>query len=191
MDETYALPTEEAASLALRTQQVIAAETNVADVADPLGGSWYLEQLTDKMEAEATRYMEKIDDMGGIVRAVELGFPQHEIADSAFQDQKRVDSGDRKIVGINCHVEDGADPIPTLAIDPEVESGQVRLIKEVRANRDSKKVEAALAAVHAACAGDANLMPPILDAVKAEVTLGEICDVFREEFGVYRDPAYV
>ncbi|HIA02857.1 MAG TPA: methylmalonyl-CoA mutase [Myxococcales bacterium] len=191
LDETYALPTESAASLALRTQQLIAAETNVTHVVDPLGGAWFVEELTDRMEAEAKRYIDKIDDMGGIVRAVELGYPQHEIADSAFSDQKRVDSKDRKIVGINCHLDDKKESIPTLVIDPEVERGQVALVKALRANRDNEKAAATLAAVREACRSDNNLMPPILDAVKAEVTLGEICDVFRDEFGIYRDPAYV
>jgi methylmalonyl-CoA mutase N-terminal domain/subunit len=191
LDETYALPTEDAARLALRTQQLIAAETNVANVVDPLGGSWFVEKLTDRMEAEAIHYIDKIDEMGGIVRAVELGYPQHEIADSAFNDQRRVDAKDRKIVGINCHVESGEAPIPTLVIDPEVERAQVRHIQELRANRNAERAAATLEAVREACRGDANLMPPILEAVKAEVTLGEICDVFRDEFGIYRDPAYV
>jgi methylmalonyl-CoA mutase N-terminal domain/subunit len=191
LDETYALPTEDAARLALRTQQLIAAETNVANVVDPLGGSWFVEELTDRMEAEAIHYIDKIDEMGGIVRAVELGYPQHEIADSAFNDQRRVDAKDRKIVGINCHVESGETPIPTLVIDPEVERAQVRHIQELRANRNAERAAATLEAVREACRGDANLMPPILAAVKAEVTLGEICDVFRDEFGIYRDPAYV
>ena len=192
LDETYALPTAEAATLALRTQQVIAEESGVANVADPLGGSWYVEELTDRMEAEAVRYIDKIDDMGGIVRAIELGYPQNEIADSAFRYQQQVEAGERTIVGVNRYADERAAPIPTLAIDPEVERTQVARVREVRASRDADRAAAALEAVRGTCRDEgANLVPPILDAVRAEVTLGEICDVFREELGVYRDPAYV
>ena len=192
MDETYALPTEGAVKVALRTQQIIADESGVASVVDPFGGSWFMESLTDKIEAAAWEYIHKIDELGGIVRAVELGYPQREIADSAFEDQKQVDSGQRVIVGINKYVDDtDGDPIPTLVIDPEVERSQVDRIKALKARRDSEIARAALDAVRRACETDANLMPPIIDAVKADVTLGEICDVFRDVFGVYRDPVFV
>ena len=190
-DETYALPTEEAASIALRTQQLIADESGVADVIDPLGGSWFVEKLTDKMEAEATRYIDRIDELGGIVRAIELGFPQNEIADSAFRFQQQVDANERIIVGVNKYKDDDDAKIPTLKIDDAVEVGQKAAIAKVRAERDNEKAQAAIEAVAEACRGTANLMEVILDAVKAEVTLGEICDVFREELGVYRDPAFV
>ena len=192
LDETYALPTERAAKIALRTQQLLADETGVGDVVDPLGGSWYVEALTDRMEAEATRYIDKIDELGGIVRAIELGFPQHEIADSAFRFQRQIESGGRVTVGVNKYVDDGPEnPIPTLKIDAEVERGQVAIITKVKAERDADAAAAALAAVREACQGEANLMYPLVDAVKAEVTLGEVCDVFREVFGVYKDPAFV
>jgi len=191
LDETYALPTEEAASLALRTQQLIASESGVADVIDPLGGSWYVEKMTDQMEAEARIYIDKIDDLGGIVRAIELGYPQHEIADSAFQFQRQVDSGERVIVGVNGFVEEGEPAIPTLTIHPEVEERQIDRVKSLKASRDASRATAAIEAIRHACRGEDNIVYPILEAVKAEVTLGEISDVFRDEFGVYRDPAYV
>ncbi len=191
LDETYALPTAEAAKLALRTQQVIAEETGVANVVDPLGGSWFVEALTTRVEEEAMAIIAKIDALGGIVRAVEQGFPQREIADSAFRDQQQVDAGERRIVGLNTLVEEQGEAIPVLRIDPEVERSQRERIVRLKATRDPARASAALAAVRAACRGTDNLMPPIIDAVKADVTLGEICDVFRDEFGVYRDPAFV
>ncbi|MGM0575716.1 MAG: acyl-CoA mutase large subunit family protein [Myxococcota bacterium] len=191
MDETYALPTEEAAKLALRTQQVIAEETSVADVVDPLAGSWFMEDLTDRMEAEASRYIDKVDELGGIVRAVEVGYPQKEIADSAFRDQQKVDRGERVIVGVNKFVEEEGERIPVLRIDPAVERDQKARVRKLKDSRDAGRAESALGAVREACRGTDNLMPPIIEAVKADVTVGEICDVFREEFGVYRDPAFV
>ena len=191
LDETYALPTQEAATIALRTQQLIADETGVADVVDPLGGSWYVESLTDRMEAEASVYIDKIDEMGGIVRAIELGFPQHEIADSAFTFQREVEKGDRVLVGLNKYADSDDPAIPTLVIDQEVERLQIAATKQLRADRDAARAEATLAAVREACRTEANLVYPIIDAVKADVTLGEICDIFRDEFGVYTDPAWV
>ena len=191
MDETYALPTESSAKLALRTQQIIAEESNVANVVDPFAGSWFMEDLTDRMEAAAEIYIKKIDDMGGIVRAVETGYPQREIADSAFIDQQKVDAKERLIVGINSHAEGAEDAIPTLKIDPAVELDQKARLAAVKARRDPEIATAALAAVRQACQSEENLMYPIIEAVKADVTLGEICDVFRDEFGVYRDPAFV
>jgi len=191
MDETYALPTEATSKLALRTQQLIAEETGVADVVDPLAGSWYVEKLTDEMEKGAMAYIDKIDDMGGIVRAVEIGYPQREIADSAFEDQRAVERGERVIVGINKYEEESNERIPTLKIDPEVERSQVARLKTVKSERDADAVATALAAVRAACQSGTNLVPPIVTAVEVNVTVGEICDVFRDEFGVYRDPAFV
>jgi methylmalonyl-CoA mutase, N-terminal domain len=192
-DETYALPTEDAAMLALRTQQVIYEETNVANVVDPLAGSYFVETLTDQVEAAAWEYINKIDAMGGIVKAVEEGYPQREIARSAFEYQREVDSGRRAIVGVNKYTsaEDG-DNIPTLKIEHSTEEGQITRVKAFRKARDAGAAERALAAVKAALRDDKqNVMPPILDAVKADVTLGEICDLFRSELGEYRDPAYL
>src|SRR5690348_3818222 len=192
-DETYALPTEDAAELALRTQQLIYEETGVANVADPLAGSYFVETLTDQVEAAAWEYIHKIDAMGGIVKAVEEGYPQREIARAAFEFQREVDSGRRSIVGVNKHVSaNEGDNIPTLKIELETEHAQIERVKQFRTQRDAKVVERALAAVRGALKDDkANVMPPILDAVKQHVTLGEICDLFRAELGEYRDPAYL
>jgi methylmalonyl-CoA mutase N-terminal domain/subunit len=192
-DETYALPTEDAASLALRTQQVIAEETGVTSVVDPLAGSYFVESLTDRMEAAARAYIEKIDAMGGIVKAVEEGYPQREIARSAYDFQRQVDSGERGIVGVNKYrnASDG-DEIPTLKIEPEVERHQIERIKALRQRRDARAAEQALARVREAVRNESiNMMQPIIDAVKAYVTLGEICDIFRSELGEHRDPAYL
>ncbi len=191
LDETYALPTEDAAKLALRTQQVILEESGIASVVDPLGGSYYVEQLTDQMEAEALRYIEKIDDLGGIVRAIETGYPQREIAESAFKFQQRLERGDRRAVGVNCHVEPKGAAIPLLHIDPAVERSQIDLCLKVKAERSQDLAARALQGVRLACRGQDNLVEAILAAVKVQVTLGEISDVFREEFGVYRDPAFL
>jgi methylmalonyl-CoA mutase N-terminal domain/subunit len=191
-DETYALPTEEAATLALRTQQIIAEESGVPAVADPLGGSYYVEHLTDRMETEAAHIIRTIDDMGGIVRAVEAGWPQREIAASAYRTQREVDSGARTIVGVNRHVTGVAAPIPTLKIDEGPERGQVAAVQQLRARRDAAAAAEGLAIVRRACADDgANVMDAVLEAARREATLGEICRVFREVFGEYRDPAEV
>jgi methylmalonyl-CoA mutase N-terminal domain/subunit len=191
-DETYALPTEDAAMLALRTQQVIAEETGVTSVVDPLAGSYFVETLTDQMEAAAYEYIHKIDAMGGIVRAVEEGYPQREIARSAYEFQRQVDAGHRRIVGVNTYVTDEDNHIPTLKIDAVVEREQIERIRALRSRRDAARATAALAAVrHAFEHDDVNVMPPILDAVRAEVTLGEICDEMRRVFGEHRDPAYL
>jgi methylmalonyl-CoA mutase, N-terminal domain len=192
-DETYALPTEDAAMLALRTQQVIYEESNVAAVTDPLAGSYFIETLTDQVEAAAWEYIHKIDAMGGIVKAVEEGYPQREISRSAFEFQREVDTKRRNIVGVNKYKspEDG-DGIPTLKIEHEVEENQVASIRRFRMARDQAVVDRHLAAVKAALNDDKqNLMPPIFEAVKNNVTLGEICDLFRSELGVYTDPAYL
>src|SRR5215468_379298 len=192
-DETYALPTEDAAQLALRTQQVIYEESGIAAVVDPLAGSYFVETLTDQVEAAAWEYIHKIDAMGGIVKAVEEGYPQREIARSAFEFQRDVDAGRRPIVGVNKYAtpEEG-DHIPTLKIDHGTETAQIERVRQFRDQRDAAAVDRALAAVRAALRDDKqNVMPPILDAVKHRVTLGEICDLFRSELGEYRDPAYL
>jgi len=194
-DETYALPTEEAATLALRTQQLIADESGVASVADPLGGSYFVERLTDEMEERAMAYIRKIDDMGGIVRAIEEGYPQREIANSAYQFQRAVDQGERVIIGVNKYQSGQPDRIPILRIDPAVETTQIERIKTLRKQRDGAAAKAALAELSRAAAGEHperdNLMVAVLGAVRASVTLGEVCDVFREVFGEHRDPAYL
>ena len=195
-DETFALPTEEAVTLALRTQQIIADESGVAKVADPLGGSYFIEKLTDEMEARAMAYITKIDELGGIVKAVEEGYPQREIADSAYQFQRAVDAGERPIVGVNRYQSgDAAAKIPLLKIDRDVEPAQIRRIKEHRQARDSAAARRALAGVRAAAEGEDprthNLLTATIQGVRDGVTLGEVCDVFREVFGVHRDPAFL
>jgi methylmalonyl-CoA mutase N-terminal domain/subunit len=190
-DETLALPTEQAATLALRTQQIIADESGVPAVADPFGGSYFLESLTDRMETEADRLIRAIDEMGGIVRAVEAGWPQREIAASAYRTQRQVDSGERTIVGVNRHVTAETAPIPTLKIDMEPERKQIARIQAVRAGRDAARAREGLEEVRRACAGDANVMDAVLEAARRDATLGEICRVFRDVFGEYRDPAEI
>jgi methylmalonyl-CoA mutase N-terminal domain/subunit len=198
-DETFALPTEDAATLALRTQQIIAEESGVAAVADPLGGSWFVEALTDRMEAEATRLLEAIDAMGGMVRAVELGWPQREIADAAYRYQHQIDAGERPVVGVNRHVTEGGGAIPTLKIDMGPERAQIERVAAVRAGRDDAAWREGLARLRRTCAahedahedGPGNIMEDVLEAARRDATLGEICRVFREVFGEYRDPAHV
>jgi methylmalonyl-CoA mutase N-terminal domain/subunit len=193
-DETYALPTEQAAQLALRTQQILAEESGIPAVADPLGGSYFVEWLTDRMEAEALRLIETIDGMGGIVRAVEAGWPQREIANAAYRFQRQVDTGERPVVGVNRHRSpDGAaaGTIPTLKIDMGPEEEQVSRVRALRARRNAAAALEGLARVRRACESDANVMDAVLEAARREVTLGEICQVFREVFGEYRDPAHV
>jgi methylmalonyl-CoA mutase N-terminal domain/subunit len=189
MDETYALPTEEAATVALRTQQIIADETGVPRVIDPLGGSWYVEDLTGRMEKAAMEIIDRIDQLGGIVEAVEKGFPQREIANSAYEFQRRVEDRQEIIVGVNRYViEDHEPAIPTLEIELEVEHHQTERVRALRAQRDAASAETALAAVREACQNDSNLMPRLLQAGRADCTLGELCHVYREAFGEYRDP---
>ena len=190
-DETFALPTEAAAALALRTQQIVAEESGIAAVADPLGGSYYVEWLTDRMQAEAEKLIHTIDAMGGIVRAVEMGWPQREIAASAYRYQQEVDRGQRPIVGVNRYVVDEAAPIPTLKIDMAPERQQVERVRAVRAGRDDERAREGIEIVRRACVGDANVMDAVLEAARRDVTLGEICRVFRDVFGEYRDPAEV
>ena len=189
-DETFALPTEEAVTVALRTQQLIAHESRVPQVVDPLGGSYFIEALTDDMERRAMTYIDKIDALGGIVRAVESGYPQKEIAESAYQFQRAVEEGRETIVGVNRFVTDSDSKIPTLKIEAEVERGQVEHIKKMRSTRDQKRCDDALQAVRGAAESGDNLMPPILDAVRANATVGEISQCFRDVFGEYHDPAY-
>lgn len=191
LDETYALPTESSAKLALRTQQLLLEESGVANVVDPLAGSYFMEHLTDQMETEALVYIKKIDEMGGIVRAIELGYPQKELAESAFRFQRRVETGERKVVGVNAYTEDKAEAIPLLHIDHEVERNQIERCRAHKANRSADASARALKNIHAACRDGSNLVEAILAGVKVGVTLGEVSDVFRQEFGVYRDPAFL
>jgi methylmalonyl-CoA mutase N-terminal domain/subunit len=189
LDETYALPTEEAVTIALRTQQIVAHETGAANTVDPLGGSYFIEWLTNKVEAEALEYIRKIDEMGGIVEAVEKGYPQREIAASAYRFQRQVERQEKVMVGVNDFVMNEPSRIPLLKIDEEVQRRQVESLARVKAGRDPAKVSAALDAVRVAAADGANLCPPIIEAAKVYCTEQEVCDVLREVLGTYTDPA--
>jgi methylmalonyl-CoA mutase N-terminal domain/subunit len=188
-DEALALPTEHAAKVALRTQQVIGYETGVANVADPLGGSYYVEALTDELEKLALDYIERIDAMGGAVPAIEAGFYQDEIHEAAFRIQRAIETEDRIVVGVNRFVE-GDEQLPELQrLSEEETTAQIARVRELRASRDQAAVDAALATVADAARGTANLLPPMKEALRARATLGEVSDALREEFGEYR-PAY-
>ncbi len=188
LDEVYAVPTAEAATIALRTQQIIAEETGVTNTIDPLAGSYFIEFLTSRMEEEALRYIHKIDELGGIVRAIELGYPQQEIANAAYAYQKQVERKEKIVVGVNKYQVEEEKPIEYLKIDEEVERRQVSRLQEVKRSRNTARVQACLGDLKKASQGTENLMPYILAAVKEYATLQEICDVFREVFGTYRDP---
>jgi methylmalonyl-CoA mutase N-terminal domain/subunit len=188
LDETYALPTEDAVRIALRTQQIIAYESGVDRVVDPLAGSYFVEHLTDETEKRASAILERIDKLGGVIRAIEEGYPQREIADSAYQYQREVESGERKIVGVNSFKAEADAPIETLKIDEAVTRAQIERLQSVRRSRSAGKVKDALAAVEAACRDEKkNLMYPVLDAVREYCSLGEICDIFRKVWGAYRE----
>lgn len=221
LDETLALPTEQAAEIALRTQQVIMEETGVVNVADPLGGSWYVEALTDRIEAEAEAIFDKILSMGatdlraadtaglaeqvrrstgratggvwpmtsGILRGIEDGWFMSEIAESAFQYQVALEKGDKRVVGVNCHTESVSHELEILRVSHEVEREQVRVLAERKAARDDAAVSAALARMLEVADSDGNMIPAMLDAVRAEATLGEICNALRDRWGIYREPA--
>ncbi len=186
-DEALCLPTEEAVRVALRTQQVIAHESGAADTIDPLAGSYHVEYLTDKMEEEALEYIQKIDDMGGAIPAIEKGFFQREIADSAYRYQSETDDKGRIIVGVNEYTTGGKTSIPLLKIRPEVEEEQVARLQKLRRKRDNRKVKDVLEKLHYAAEKDDNLMPLIIEAVKSYATLGELCNVLREVYGEYKE----
>jgi methylmalonyl-CoA mutase N-terminal domain/subunit len=188
MDEALALPSETAVRIALRTQQIIAHESGVANTVDPLAGSYFVEALTNRMEEEAHEYFRKIESLGGMLDAIERGFPQREIAESAYRYQREIDTGQRVVVGVNDYLTDEPLTIPLLEIDREGERRQIERLKRVRKERDNRAVRERLAALERAARGSENLMPYILDAVREYATLGEICGVFREVFGEYREP---
>ncbi|WP_026181133.1 acyl-CoA mutase large subunit family protein [Demetria terragena] len=221
LDETLALPTDQSAEVALRTQQVLMEETGVINVADPLGGSWYVEALTDKIEAEAYAIFDKVLQLGGstlsasdhsavaaavqesageanvaqwpitagLLRGIEDGWFMSEIAEAAFQYQTALEKGDKKVVGVNCHTESLAHELEILRVSHEIEREQVRELAERKAGRDDATVTAALATMQQVARGEGNLIEPMMDAVRAEATLGEICDAFRDVWGEYREPA--
>ncbi len=187
LDETYALPSEDAVTIALRTQQIIAHESGVANTIDPLGGSYFVEALTNEMEREARDYIRRIDDMGGMVKAIELGFPQKEIADSAYSYQRAVEARDKVIVGVNAF-EMAHEPIPLLEIDEAVARQHLARLRSVRESRVATRVRRALSDLKRAARNEENLMPYLLVSVKAYATLGEIMDTLKEIYGVYEEP---
>ena len=190
MDETLALPSEKAAKIALRTQQILAYETGVANTVDPLAGSYFIEALTTRMEEEAEQYFEKIDAIGGVIPAIEAGFFQKEIAEAAYRYQRELDRKEKIIVGVNDFVEEGESiEIPILQISPEVEKKQRQRLADVRQSRDQAKVNEALDALRRAASEGSNIMPPLLASVRAYATLGEQCNALAEVFGVYEEPA--
>jgi methylmalonyl-CoA mutase N-terminal domain/subunit len=187
-DEALALPTEDAVRIALRTQQVIAHETGVVNTIDPLGGSYYVEGLTNKLEAQAYEYFERIQKLGGMVEAIKQNFPQREIADAAFRYQEEVERGERVVVGVNRYQLADETPLEILKIDAALEAKQIERVRSLKGRRDSAKVEQRLAALKAAAArDDVNLMPAILDAARDYVTMGEMCDAWREVWGTWRE----
>jgi methylmalonyl-CoA mutase N-terminal domain/subunit len=191
MDETLALPTEQAVMVALRTQQVIAEETGVTNTIDPFGGSYAIEALTDRMEREANDYIRRIDEMGGMVKAIETGYPQREIAEAAFHFQRQLEQGIKTVVGVNKYSIPEEIPIATLKIAPEIEERQIQRVRKVKRERNAVAVKEALARVSEACRSGENLMGPICEAVRRDATVGEVSDIFRAEFGVYTDPGWI
>ncbi len=191
MDEALSLPTEAAARIALRTQQVIAYESGAADIVDALAGSYAIEELTNQLEAKAVDYIEKIDVMGGMLKAIENGFPQHEIQDAAYQYQKAVEGESAIVVGVNKFHIDEDHAIPILKVDEKIERAQVERLRAVREKRDKVKADNALAKIEEAARGDENLLPRILEAVESYVTVGEISHRLRKVWGEYREAVTV
>jgi methylmalonyl-CoA mutase, N-terminal domain len=186
-DEALALPTEDAVRVALRTQQIIAEESGVANTVDPLGGSYFVEALTDRMEAAAYGYFERIDELGGMVEAIKANFPQREIADAAYRYQRELDSGERILVGVNGYTEGEGEPPQTLRIDPALERKQIGRLRSVRARRDTEGVERALARLREVAATEQNLMEPLIDCARAHATEGEIVESLQRVFGTYTE----
>jgi methylmalonyl-CoA mutase N-terminal domain/subunit len=187
-DEVLAIPTEEAATIALRTQQILAEETGVANTIDPLGGAYLVESLTDEMEEAAYDYIGKIDDMGGMLKAIERNYPQMEIADAAYRFQRELDEQKRTMVGVNKYVTDEELPVDIYHVDEAIEERQIARTQEVKNSRDENRVRESLERLGEACSSNQNVMPHLIDAASSYATLQEMCDVFRDVFGVYRDP---
>ncbi len=188
MDEAWALPTEKAATIALRTQQVLAYESGVANTIDPLGGSYFIEALTNEMEEETYKYFDRIEKLGGVVDAIKKGFFQREISDSAFRYQREIEEKERIIVGVNDYITDDRLEIPVLKIDPEVERTQLARLQKTRKTRNNQKVDELLSRLQRAAEGTDNLLPHILAAVREYATIGEICNALREVYGEYQEP---
>ena len=188
LDEVLCLPSEHAVEIALRTQQILAEETGVANTIDPLAGSYFIESLTNEMEEKAWEYIHKIDEMGGMITAIEKGFPQMEISEAAYRFQRQLDAGEKVMVGVNKYATDATHPIPLVGIDEKVGEEQIKRLKDVRRRRDNRAAMKSLDDIKNACKKDKNVMPHCIEAVKNLVTLQEICDVYREVYGEYRDP---
>jgi methylmalonyl-CoA mutase N-terminal domain/subunit len=186
-DEALALPTEDSVTVALRTQQIIAHESGVTNTIDPLAGSFYMEQLTDQIERQAEDYIKQIDDMGGVVPAIEQGYIQRQIEQSSYEFGKSVEEGERVIVGVNKYQSDTEPDVEIFEVSEEVRNQQIERINQVREQRDQAAVDKALEELKQAAEGDANVMPPILEAVHAYATIGEICGVLRAAFGEYSE----
>ncbi|MCB1197694.1 MAG: methylmalonyl-CoA mutase family protein [Deltaproteobacteria bacterium] len=191
LDETLSLPTEEAVTLALRTQQIIAEESGIPATIDPFAGSYFVEKLTNEIEAKALEYIDNIDKMGGVIEAIEKGYPQQEIGNASYKYQRQVEEGEKVVVGVNKYVDATNQEVPILMISDDVEKVQIENVQKVKANRDQAKVDACLQNLKQAAQGTDNVMPFILDAVREYASLGEICDVFRDVFGVYHDPKWL
>jgi methylmalonyl-CoA mutase N-terminal domain/subunit len=190
-DETWALPTEDAVTVALRTQQIIAEETGVTNTIDPLGGGYAIEALTDRLERDAMEYIRKIDEMGGMLKAIDKGFPQREIAEAAFAYQRQLEQGVKTVVGVNKYQVPEEISIEVLKIPPELEERQIQRLRKMKRERNSVALREALRVVGEACRSGENLMEPICEAVRRDATVGEISDIFRVEFGVYKDPGWI
>jgi methylmalonyl-CoA mutase N-terminal domain/subunit len=191
LDEALALPTEESALLALRTQQVIGHESGVTSTVDPAGGSYCIEALTDEIERRAAEYLNRMEAMGGTLRAIETGYIQTEVQQAAYEYQRAIEDGKQAVVGVNRFTTEGDKPIPILRIDPEIERAQVERLRRLRASRDAAAVEAALAEVECRALTEENLLPAVLAAVEAYATVGEIADTLRRVFGEYRETIVV
>ena len=190
LDEVLALPSDFAVNIALRTQQVIAEETGVINTIDPLAGSYFVEALTNEVEGKAWEYIEKIDKMGGMLAAIARGFPQLEIANSAYKFQRQIDSGEKVMIGVNKYRSEEEPPVKLLKIDERVEAEQIERLKEIRRVRHNRKVAQALNSLRSACKSDRNVMPYVIEAVREYATEQEICDVYRDVFGEYQDPGF-
>jgi len=190
LDETLALPSESAATIALRTQQILADEIGVTNTIDPLAGSYFIESLTSQMEEKAWEYINKIDNMGGMLAAIDKGFPQMEIADAAYHYQRQIDNGEKVMVGVNKYVIEEKAPPEILRIDEAVEEKQIARLQKVKKDRDNRRVVQILSDLRAASRTDKNLMPYVIEAVREYTTEQEICDVWRDIFGEYRDPGF-
>jgi len=189
LDETLALPTEKAVTLALRTQQILAHESGVAGTIDPLAGSYFVETLSNEMERACLEYFERIDALGGMIPAIERGYPQREIQDASYRYVKAVESREKIVVGVNEFVTEEEGPVEILTIHEEVPRRQREKLRELRARRDRARVENGLDALKKCAGGSENLMPPLLDCIRSYATLGEMCDALREVFGEYQEPS--